>query len=86
MSAYYTVGDLVHIPQSVDLLDCRPSPEDEAQLSIPHRVWATQTPHIGVVVGFAASGYLQVFCEGGHWSVALKNVYPIEGAQNVVLH
>ena len=82
MSMYYTIGDLVHIPQAVDLLDCRRNPGEEAQLSIPLRVWATKSPHIGVVTAVSTSGYLQVFCEGGHWSVAPKNVYPISSSQH----
>ncbi len=40
MKKDYMIGDLVHIPQAVELLDC---PSDGAQLNIPLRIQTTES-------------------------------------------
>jgi hypothetical protein len=72
----YTVGDLVHIPQSVQLIDCKVGPDE--QLTIPLRVTQTTLPTIGVVTEITTLGYLQVYCEGVHWAVKPQNVFRVE--------
>lgn len=76
------VGDLVHIPQSVSLIDCPPA--DDPQLTIPLRIKETTAPELGVVTGLSQSGYVRVFCDGTNWSVKDGSVYtlPIPGEQH----
>jgi hypothetical protein len=75
MMSAYQVGDLVHIPQSVDLIDC--DVEADPQLTIPLRVQSTKCPKIGVVTYISSAGYVRVFCDGLHWSVNDKNLYKL---------
>jgi len=70
----YQIGDLVHIPQSVKLLDCR---VDENQLAIPLRVVETTKPKVGVITHVLRHGYLQIYCDGGRWSVKDNSIYKI---------
>ena len=73
MSRDHRIGDLVHIPQAVELLDCN---NDGAQLSIPLRVQTTQNPKIGVVTETnMGADYLMVLCDGDIWSVRSHSVY-----------
>jgi len=73
MNKDYRIGDLVHIPQAVELLDCN---NDGAQLSIPLRVQTTQNPKIGVVTETNPDAdYLMVLCDGDIWSVRSQSVY-----------
>ena len=73
MNKEYRIGDLVHIPQAVELLDCN---SDGAQLSIPLRIQTTQNPKIGVVTETnMGADYLMVWCEGDIWSVRSHSVY-----------
>ena len=78
MHGSYTIGDLVHIPQAVDLLGCHNGAFDDLQLTIPYRIFQTRAPKIGVVTEVSKGGYLRVFCEGAHWSVALRSVYHLD--------
>ena len=77
MSEPHKVGDLVHIPQAVRLLDCDDS--KNPQLSIPLRVCKTTHPQIGIVTQISQSGYVRVFYEGSIWSVKDQNVYRLQG-------
>jgi hypothetical protein len=73
MNKEYRIGDLVHIPQAVELLDCH---NDGAQLSIPLRMQTTKNPKIGVVTETnPGADYLMVLCEGDIWSVRSQSVY-----------
>jgi len=69
------VGDLVHIPQSVNLIDCPPT--DDPQLTIPLRIKETTAPELGVVTGLSHYGYVRVFCNGTNWSVKDGNIYAL---------
>ena len=71
------VGDLVHIPQSVILIDCDPT--TDPQLTIPLKVLETKEPRLGVVVTDPQYGYLRVYCDGVNWSVKDKSVYKLAG-------
>jgi len=71
----YKVGDLVHIPQSVTLVDC--DIHADPQLTIPIRIHETTHPHLGVVTHSITQGYLRVYCKGDYWSVADSNVYRV---------
>ena len=76
MAAIHRVGDLVHIPQSVDLIEC--DPESDPQLTIPLRVAATQEPSLGVVTEVSDHGYVRVYCNGTNWSVKDGSIYTLE--------
>ncbi len=73
----HELGDLVHIPQAVDLIDCEPM--EDPQLTIPLRVQQTLGPTIGVVTRVTDGGYVRVYCEGNSWSVRNNNVYTLKG-------
>ena len=73
----YRVGDLVHIPQAVRLLDSASMTDPSAQLQIPNRVLETTAPKLGVVTQIQPSGYVQVYCEGNTWAVLNTSVYKI---------
>ena len=75
MRQTWRVGDLVHIPQSVELIDCEPY--EDPQLTIPLRVWHTSEPKLGVVIKTSAHGYVRVYCEGNSWSVRKNNIYTL---------
>ena len=75
MRATYRIGDLVHIPQSVNLIDC--DVKGDPQLSIPLKVLQTLSPTIGVITYISKGGYVRVFCDGEHWSVKDKSVYKL---------
>ena len=71
------VGDLVHIPQSVVLIDCDPT--TDPQLSIPLKILETDSPRLGVVVTNPQHGYVRVYCDGVSWSVKDKSIYKLPG-------
>ena len=74
------IGDLVHIPQAVQLVDVDKWNADDPQLAIPLRVELTARPKIGVVThASGAADYLRVFCEGDMWSVKKDSVYALKG-------
>ena len=75
MNVSHRVGDLVHIPQSVDLIDC--DLEADPQLTIPLKVEHTTTPRIGVVTRVSAAGYVRVYCDGALWAVRDQSVYKL---------
>jgi hypothetical protein len=77
MEGTHKVGDLVHIPQSVDLIEYNPQDDYNAQLTIPLRVSETQAPSIGVITRRAEDGYVRVYCNGTNWAVKGRNVYPL---------
>ncbi len=72
-------GDLVHIPQAVEMIECDgPPPSGEWQLTIPLRVKKTDSPQIGVVTdASSARGYARVFSQGTVWSVKNENLYAL---------
>lgn len=76
MAAVHRVGDLVHIPQSVDLIDCDPA--SDPQLTIPIRIAATKEPILGVITEVSEYGYVRVYCNGTNWSVKNGSVYTLE--------
>jgi len=74
------IGDLVHIPQAIQLVDLYPWTPDDPQMPIPLRVDITECPKIGVVThASTADGYLRVLCEGDIWSVQTASVYALKG-------
>jgi hypothetical protein len=89
MRTLYKTGDLVHIPQNVRLLRYETNidetnidgePSSPWQLPFPKATWCTEKPAVGVVIAPArGSGLLQVFCEGGSWSVDKNRVYSLNG-------
>ena len=73
----YKRGDLVHIPQSVMLIDCEDDNSDP-QLTIPLRIKETEAPSVGVVTSLNKGGaYLRVFCDGDEWAVKSGSVYSL---------
>jgi len=76
MKHRYKKGDLVHIPQSVLLMNTQPRSQ---QLLIPTRTQTTEKPTVGVVVQPPTTGHdhLVVYCEGENWSVHGDRVYVI---------
>jgi hypothetical protein len=77
MEAPHQVGDLVHIPQSVDLIEYGPQDDHSSQLTIPRRISETQVPSIGVITRRAEDGYVRVYCNGTNWAVKDRNVYSL---------
>jgi len=71
----HQIGDLVHIPQAVSLIDC--DFETDAQMTIPLRVWETSHPKIGVVTYVTKEGYVRVYCDGAQWAVKNQSVYKL---------
>ena len=73
----YKKGDLVHIPQSVTLIDCDRD-DGGPQLTIPIRIKETEAPSVGVVLCLNHNnGYVRVFCDGDEWAVKAANVYSL---------
>lgn len=82
MKREHSIGDLVHIPQSVQLVhhDAHPD-EDHTQLTIPLDVRETQVPSLGVVTRVPSHGeYITVLCDGVTWSVKNASVYTLSEA------
>jgi hypothetical protein len=77
MKIDYEIGDLVHIPQAVRLVDCHTIDTPSDQLPIPSRILETSAPKLGVVTDIQRSGYIQVYCEGDSWSVLDTCLYKI---------
>lgn len=78
------VGDLVHIPQAVDLIHHVPSPQQSSrnyQLTIPLTVRRTEGPTVAIVTEVAYQ-YVKIFCEGETWSVKPENIYSLRGGNN----
>jgi len=74
--ARYKKGDLVHIPQSVVLVDHDLSMAHDPQLTIPLRIEEVDSPKLGVVTDVSSKGgYVRVFCEGDMWSVEPSKIY-----------
>lgn len=72
------IGDLVHIPQAVQLIDCDIKTLDNSQLAIPFRTEYTKAPQVGVVTEVSQNGaYVRVFYQGTHWSIKDTNVYRV---------
>jgi len=69
----YRVGDLVHIPQSVVMIDC--DNKEDPQLTMPLRIHQTKAPTLGVVTSISNTGYVQVYCDGSRWSVQNNKIY-----------
>ena len=77
MKSAYQVGDLVHTPQAVRLMDFAQPQGPGGQLPIPSRVFETTVPTLGVVTEKSTGGYLKVLCDGSRWSVLNSNVYKL---------
>jgi hypothetical protein len=74
----HKVGDLVHIPQAVTLIDCENNTLEDPQLTIPLRVLTTDSPQIGVVTESAqGGGYVRIFSNGDSWAVKDECVYSL---------
>ena len=72
------IGDLVHIPQAVELIDFDRGNEEDTQLTIPLRVIQTQEPKVGVITKVEKNdGYVRVYCEGTHWATRPDSVYRV---------
>ena len=75
MRYIHQVGDLVHIPQSVKLIEC--APHKDPQIAIPFQVFETKAPQLGVITQIFESSYVQVYCGGSRWSVKDNSIYGI---------
>ena len=72
----YKKGDLVHIPQSVVLVDHDLSLPHDPQLTIPLRIEELDSPKLGVITDVSSkAGYVRVFCNGDMWSVEPSKIY-----------
>ena len=70
------IGDLVHIPQATELVECNTAEVGDPQLVIPLRLRETTKPEEGIDTRVSRSGgYIQVYCVGGQWSVKDTSVY-----------
>ena len=63
-------GDLVHIPQGVDLW-C----ETEKGM----RMRKTERPTVGVYLSTASPHVYQVYANGHEWNLKIRDAYPMEG-------
>jgi len=63
-------GDLVHIPQGVELWS-------ESEKGMRHRM--TERPTVGVYMGGTNTVY-QVYANGQEWKLKRRDVYPMEKA------
>lgn len=77
MDLPYQIGDLVHIPQAVTLVDSDALRVAGDQLNIPTRVIQTTAPRLGVITHVLGSGYVEVYCDGDSWSVKDGSVYKL---------
>jgi hypothetical protein len=78
MPAPYEIGELVHIPQAVTLIDCRNAVEDDPQLTIPLRIEETAAPRVGIVTDASLTqGYVRVYCDGESWAVKNESLYSL---------
>jgi hypothetical protein len=76
------IGDLVHIPQATELIDCGANSINDPQLTIPLRVVRVDSPKVGVVTETSRNGgYVRVYCEGSHWSILDTNVYSLQDTE-----
>jgi hypothetical protein len=82
VASRYRIGDLVHIPQAVEMVDCDSAEEKDPQLTIPIRIHETKKPEIAIVTRSSDYGYLRVFWDGQSWSVKDDRVYQINGVVN----
>jgi len=82
MRERYRIGDLVHIPQAVVLVDCENNIDDDPQLTIPLNLHETDKPEIGVVIHASDYGYLRVLVSGKPWTVKNDRVYNLREAPN----
>ena len=72
------IGDLVHIPQAVELIDFADPDAGDVQLTIPLRVIQTDKPKVGVITKVAQdNGYVRVYCEGVHWATHPSSIYRV---------
>ena len=62
-------GDLVHIPQGVELW-C------ETDKGMRHRT--TKRPTVGVYLGGISNHVYQVYANGHEWKLKRRDVYPME--------
>jgi hypothetical protein len=78
MTVSYEIGDLVHIPQATELIDCEFVEEVQEQLTIPLRLVQTNRPEIGVITYANDRGLLRVLWDGVVWSINEKNVFKLK--------
>jgi|ETNvirenome_6_85_1030632.scaffolds.fasta_scaffold16666_4 hypothetical protein len=71
-------GDLVHIPQAVDLICYLADTDtDTDQLTIPLSVRTTEAPTVAIVKEIRHR-YVEVYCEGEMCSVRPENIYSLD--------
>ena len=68
------VGDLVHIPASVPLLQFATDKGHRMPLSS----FTTEEPTLGVVIQSLPDGYKEIFCRGEKWAVPARSLYKIK--------
>lgn len=74
----YEIGELVHIPQAVILIDCDIVAVNDPQMTIPLRIEETDSPKVGIVAACPGlGGYVRVYCEGRLWSVKNDSLYSL---------
>tara|TARA_R110000824_G_scaffold390954_1_gene588480 strand:+ start:7564 stop:7818 length:255 start_codon:yes stop_codon:yes gene_type:complete len=78
----HRIGDLVHIPQAVVLIDYDTDTQEDPQLTIPLNIHETQKPEIAVVTNASDVGYLRVFWGGKCWSVKNDRVYSLKSCKH----
>ena len=67
-------GDLVHIPQAVDLIyHLSDADTDTGQLTIPLSMRTTQAPTVAIIREINYQ-YIEVYCEGKTWSVKPEDI------------
>ena len=68
------IGDLVHIPASVPLLQFTTDKGHRMPLSN----FITEEPILGVVIRSLPGGYKEIYCRGDKWAVSERSLYKIK--------
>ena len=64
-------GDLVHIPQGVEMWD---------ETGKGMRMRRTERPTVGVYLSTMSPHVYQVYANGHEWNLKIRDVYPMESA------
>ncbi len=79
----YIIGDLVHVPQAVKLIECDAESLGNHQLTIPLRFRETEKPEVGIVTEPRRDGYVKIYCKGNYWSVKADRIYTLNSKEIV---
>jgi len=76
----FSIGELVHIPASVQLTQYEDHAPADTPIAKKHRL--SDAPTLGVVVSNSGPLHLDVYCHGERWSIPTQSVYKLEVNKN----